>query len=409
MVDSQTHINTHFPTTESKIELVGAAALAAGDKLQGKLVIKNYPNLTEINLNNQELTELVIINCPELKKVIAGDNKLVKCDIEKIVTDTGDDTGNPTSTNNKLEELAVVNNVDLTEISLRYCLELMHFYASGIPKLDKVWALDKLKKLQIVSIDKGLTNHVFPEKLEYWRDLTKIVRDYLGLTPEQPLPLEDYDDAGVKRKRIDEKKLKNLVKEKVIESSPLKTEKETAVRERDVANAKLEAQKDYDTIKNKRDELIGDLQKIISELGLADGADSRQILAKIQELKGKPDLAVVTEKDNKIVELNGEIDKLKKEAAKQKEVFNKESVVKTLNIPVSQKEQLLVAASSEEFGKNINSLVKDPSGKENNDARNLNILLGVVLAISLSLLVWLLFLRKTQLAKDKELEEKNLS
>jgi Leucine-rich repeat (LRR) protein len=50
--------------------------------LKGKVVIDDYPDLTQLNLSNNELEEVIIRNCPDLKLVSLAHNKLTKLVIE---------------------------------------------------------------------------------------------------------------------------------------------------------------------------------------------------------------------------------------------------------------------------------------------------------------------------------------
>ncbi|CAG8481839.1 861_t:CDS:2 [Cetraspora pellucida] len=80
------------------------------------------------------------------------------------------------------------------------------------------------------------------------------------------------------------------LKDKIVTgaSPQLQTKLDQAEQERDAANAKLDAQKDYDTIKNERDQLQQQLEAIKTELGLKNDAAQQQIIDKIKELKGRP-------------------------------------------------------------------------------------------------------------------------
>ena len=51
-------------------------------KRKGKIIIEDYPELTQLNLSNNELEEIIIRNCPDLKLVSLGHNKLTKLTIE---------------------------------------------------------------------------------------------------------------------------------------------------------------------------------------------------------------------------------------------------------------------------------------------------------------------------------------
>lgn len=49
---------------------------------KGKVIIEDYPDLTQLNLGNNALEEIIIRNCPDLKLVQVAHNKLTKLKIE---------------------------------------------------------------------------------------------------------------------------------------------------------------------------------------------------------------------------------------------------------------------------------------------------------------------------------------
>jgi Leucine-rich repeat (LRR) protein len=50
--------------------------------LKGKVIIEDYPELTQLNLSNNELEEAIVRNCPDLKLVSLAHNKITKLVIE---------------------------------------------------------------------------------------------------------------------------------------------------------------------------------------------------------------------------------------------------------------------------------------------------------------------------------------
>ncbi len=51
-------------------------------RLYCKVVIENYPDLTQLNLSNNKLKEIIIHNCLNLKLVQIAHNKLTKLKIK---------------------------------------------------------------------------------------------------------------------------------------------------------------------------------------------------------------------------------------------------------------------------------------------------------------------------------------
>jgi hypothetical protein len=160
------------------------------DKLTGKLTVKNFLKLTEINLEGHELEEAIFINCPLLEKINVGTNKITKLDFTKLKTSDGAETGNP-APGDTLKNLIIDNNPDLEEVSLEYCPNLGIFNARGDTKLKKVWKLDHLKKLHTVLVAEGLVDHINGEKLKHFREIKKIIREILGLGTEYPIDTID--------------------------------------------------------------------------------------------------------------------------------------------------------------------------------------------------------------------------
>jgi len=50
--------------------------------LKGKVVIEDFPELTQLNLSNNEFEEIIVRNCPDLKLVSLAHNQLIKLKIE---------------------------------------------------------------------------------------------------------------------------------------------------------------------------------------------------------------------------------------------------------------------------------------------------------------------------------------
>ncbi|CAJ0844982.1 9105_t:CDS:10 [Entrophospora sp. SA101] len=313
-----------------------------GDVLFGKAELKNYPNLKKIELEKNELEGLVIIDCPNLELIRVGDNKLTELDIEKIKTTNG--------------------------VSLEHCPELQKFYAPKTDKLDKVPGLDRLKKINIISVSDGLLRLIVPEKLDYYKEVVKVVRETLGMGPEG-------DIAAILPT------LKDKIEDKVInvQSPQLKTEKE-----RDEAKAKLE-------------DIQQQLAAIGNELGLTESVTKEQIIYKIKELMNRPTGPVCThtnyddiksERDNlktdneskkrKIEELEGN-----KENGITKKVMMKRAneLFNELSIHEDNRAEINSANSAEKVLEKKDEIIRNEFSRlkdENNSSFYLNIGLGAL-------------------------------
>ncbi|CAG8476964.1 880_t:CDS:10 [Racocetra fulgida] len=300
--------------------LTGPLKLVGFTKLK-KIEINDRMSGAPDNLDN-DLTELTIVNCPELEEIDVRSNKLTKLDITKIKTDNGGDDG----------------------------------------------GIDRLGDLGGAVIESGLTRHIVPEKLDYYKDVVRVVREVLGMGPNDSV-------AAI---------LSDLKDKIVAGASPqLQTKLDQAEQERDAANAKLDAQKDYDTIKNERDQLKQQLEAIKTELGLKNDATQQQIIDKIKELKGRP--------------TNTDYDAIKSQRdSLQTQVNNLQSIT----LSNEQRQKIQTASTANEVETTRNEIIKSEFGRlkdENASSDRLNVCLGVV-AIS-SLLI--LGIRK----KDKSVQE----
>ena len=54
-----------------------------GKKLQGTLDLSNFPNLTKVDVSDNQLTSLIVDNCPSLVEVNAGRNQLKNFSAQK--------------------------------------------------------------------------------------------------------------------------------------------------------------------------------------------------------------------------------------------------------------------------------------------------------------------------------------
>src|SRR5689334_8858701 len=129
MVNAQEFIERNFDK-ETTIHITNQDLLNAGltDGLKGSLTLEGFEKLELIEINDakstqgldNDLTELIIVDCPELKEINVRENKLVKIDITKINTTNGEADGDPAPAAN-LTKLTVRDNPDLEEVSLEYC------------------------------------------------------------------------------------------------------------------------------------------------------------------------------------------------------------------------------------------------------------------------------------------------
>lgn len=420
MVDAQNHIDTNYPkdNTTTRITIDWVNNQATNPKLEGKLIIKDYPELKRIDLSEHALTSLVVINCPKLEAVDVNNNY------------EGTDQTKSTLGEIKLEQIGVGNKLSnlscggsiFTEISFANLSSLETFNCPNTPSLDRLRDLDQAKKLQRVNlIGSAPISFMHEVKENYFEDTVKEVKKTLGLDPSQNLPTVDYVDpnTGKTQKKIDPAKLKTDLEKKVVsgsaEYSQLKTQKETAERERDEAKAKLESQKDYDTIKAERDQKIQDFQAIADKLGLTGQVTQEQILTKIAELMNRPTGDRVSELERKITEKDKRISELEN---KQKVIITKENIIeksgessRSIGFTISDKEKTKIsrAATGLEAWKVRDEVIKEKFSelkKQKDNAFYLNIGLGSLTILCLVVSGWLI-IRQTNLPKTEPEKIKN--
>ncbi|CAH1768355.1 6567_t:CDS:2, partial [Entrophospora sp. SA101] len=145
----------------------------------GKVVIENFPDLTQLNLGNNELEEIIIHNCPDLKLVQVAHNKLTKLKIENCPNVQENYTHNNQLTNEEkvrldalglkdrkqnakypLDKRNEVEKLDLSSLGLQGELNLEGF--TNLKSLDcsdnELTNLDKCEKLEYLDYFTGLSN-----------------------------------------------------------------------------------------------------------------------------------------------------------------------------------------------------------------------------------------------------------
>ncbi|CAG8642991.1 12496_t:CDS:10, partial [Ambispora leptoticha] len=261
-------------TAEQEKKLNNSKKAATGDKLTGKLEIKNYPVLTEIDLGDNEITELIIRNCPNLKKVNVKNNKKLKL--------------------LKLDEINLVNGSSVANNLIKGFEELV--------------SLDRIIK------ENTPIRYLLEDKLKGYQEAKEVVKEIIDLTPDGKLP-----DSVKTNGKLDKNKLRNELEKMIVETKTpqLKTDKENAEKERDAAKTELKS------TKTEHDQLKQESTKIRSELGLGENATLQQILDEINKLKNRPTNGPVCT-HNDYDDIKAERDRLKTENTKLKDE-NKEN------------------------------------------------------------------------------------
>ena len=207
----------------------------------------------------------------------------------------------------------------------------------------------------------------------------------------------------------------------------LSADKDDLQKKLDQAQEELDKWKDYEEIKQERDQLKRQLAAIKGELGLGNDATGEQVLIKIEELKNTPPgcshpdyEATKAERDalkNEIENKNLQIAELEN---KNKEniggVITKKTLVestktnlKKWGIEVLDESKLQNATTAQNVEKIRNEIISSEFNRlkdENNSAHYLNLGLGAITLGSLTFIVWMAmsqnYLPKTEPKKKKE-------
>jgi hypothetical protein len=399
--------NQTFKNGVNKINIGDILADPTNDKLTGKLVIKDFPDLDGINLSRQKLTDVEIINCPKLIDINFFQNQLNKLDFDKANVDATDNTIDA-------DELKKINCAEnkLTKLSFKYCSNLADLKCGENDNLTWIDGLEDLENLESLSVGKVKIRSVYAEKLNYYKDLVKSFKEMLGLDPKEPLPYS-LKTGG----KFDPNKLKEQTKDKI-----------GAMVQADYPQlkAKLEAQKDYDDIKTERDQLKQQLAAIRNELGLAEDSPNQQAIDEIKKLKNRPTSscshtdydAVKSERDtlrNEVESKNRRISELENENKENVGGITREDLAESaktnlekLGIKVLDDSKLQNATTAQNVEKIRNEMISDEFNKlkdEKNSAYYLNLGLGAITLGSLIFIAWMA-MRQNYLPKEEEPEKK---
>jgi len=144
--------------------------------LKGKLVIKDFPKLTTLNLGNNELEEIEIINCPQLQNIIVSHNQKLATEQKTYVDIEG-----------KTREYTVSKETEptLNKLTITNCPEVRELYCSdnGLTDLD----VSELTNLKVLAYD---NNKLTPTKIAELDALGKEKENPTG----NPIKVLDNDE-----------------------------------------------------------------------------------------------------------------------------------------------------------------------------------------------------------------------
>jgi Leucine-rich repeat (LRR) protein len=169
MPNAQEYINEKYPNKEEVREINGyrkeitdeliiadfpqVEEISVGNNQLTQLHLKNCPQLIELYCGNSKLTELTITNCPNLQKIYAPDNQLTNLDL---------------SNNQKLKILRISNNNFSSNLSFcHHLVNLKELYLGDNNFTGSLEPLRNLSKLEALSIN---NNTNLNQGLEFFPD-----------------------------------------------------------------------------------------------------------------------------------------------------------------------------------------------------------------------------------------------
>jgi len=428
MVNAQNWLDTKFNKNSTNIvlhdERTGLGGADDDKELTGELLVKDFANLVELNLERKtydgqflpnnlatgrptggKMTKVVIENCPALQSIDLDDNEITE------IIFVGD-LPNLTKLDvqgNKLTRMTVCNFPSVKTLNINS--------NADFTSIENLWGLGSITGL--TSFDFRDVNHGNGLDFSYLNVLRSEMRKVLGISSGS-LPNSWRTDLASK---LGGKNLKDIPTGQTLKSliDLFGTDKGTLQNQLTQAKAELDKQKDYDTIKAERDNLKQQLDAIKSELGLGNDATQKQITDEINNLKGRPTTSCAhtdydaikserdrlkTENENKDRKIS-ELENANKEnmGAITKKALAKSTKVNLakwgVNVSNNQKETIQDSVSAEKVEEVRNKIINDEFNKlkdEKNNSFYLNVGLGALTIGSLLILGWLI-MRETNLPK----------
>lgn len=113
LTKAQAWLNQWYPNQESREYIY---EINVDKKVDGRLVIENFPRLKKITCKNNSITGLVVENCPELEIINCLDNKIVELKLANLPKLLSVEA----SSNKIISPYLIINNCPNIE-RLRFC------------------------------------------------------------------------------------------------------------------------------------------------------------------------------------------------------------------------------------------------------------------------------------------------
>ncbi|KLL02380.1 MAG: hypothetical protein MRERC_2c120 [Mycoplasmataceae bacterium RC_NB112A] len=252
-------------------------------KLTGDLVIKDYPNLELISLQDMKINKLVIEGCPNVEEIEVYGNELTEIvglenlsKLRKIACGNNQINKLDVNENKKLAKLLVFDNPTFPIIGLQN-LSLTEFKGDRNNKIDLIRITKE--ELEEAAKELGIDEKKLENKSK--EEIKRLIQEEGNIIRENESKLNDLDKGlpGLlnQERKVDDKKLKNI-KEEIKKVEELR--KEIRETRKKVAKVEQEKNKVQKELKEEKQ-----LAKMIEEqlMRFAGKDDAEEIKQKAQK------------------------------------------------------------------------------------------------------------------------------
>jgi len=208
------YLRDNYETTKgTEVKIDNTKKATATDKLTGDLVIDDYPELKEIELDDNEITSLIITKCPKLETINIAHNKIKILDFIKVSVD-----GSGEGTDNNIEEITAGHN-ELERLEIIKCVKLQRLYIPNNSKLTKIKG--NTSHINEITTTGTPAEFVTSDDLKELKDIKNTVKELLGDgTTKAKIPIDPATG------KVDLNKLKGdlIIKGSENPSSPVQIE-----------------------------------------------------------------------------------------------------------------------------------------------------------------------------------------
>ncbi|CAG8461067.1 12247_t:CDS:2 [Ambispora leptoticha] len=260
---AQTYIDNPavFAKSVTKIEVDHSL-----NNLIGDLIIKDFPNLTDVILRNHGLTSVTVESCPNLSNINVSNNRnLVSFNLEKTTIINGENAGNKVKV---VKISGYSGKPSFEEINLKNCTSLEGLFVNDLGKIRTIKGVKDFDN-PIREINMGGSegfNLTTTDELERLEAVEKVSDEILGGSGNLPMTI----DPGTGKQVVNVAKLKEdlVVKGAENPDSPTKKIVEAVIVELGLRGTNITQQQIIDEIRKLKDR--GEIDKLESAASARD-------------------------------------------------------------------------------------------------------------------------------------------